>query len=200
MARPHSKNAYLTSREGEGEGGAKGAATSYAQELKDKVQVWSDYSATFYHPKSILELPAYTHGEEEERAFASYNQGAAVWHGASGTPGLAEEVVEERIRFFLEEADNPQGFQVLTDMDGFAGLAVAAVEALAEEFPKKAILTLSLHEQQSRMADINGSLALAGLSENSSSYIPIHSTRHLPPTGEWASMFHGHPVWEGGSR
>ncbi|NXN99320.1 MSTO1 protein, partial [Rhinopomastus cyanomelas] len=59
-------------------------------------------------------------------------------------PGCAEEL-EDRLRFYAEECDFLQGFQVLCDLhSGFSGVGAKATELLHDEYSGKGILSWGL--------------------------------------------------------
>ena len=56
-------------------------------------------------------------------------------------------LIEENLRFFIEECDHLQGFQFLTDITGgFGGLGAGLMEILRDEFPKTSIITFALED------------------------------------------------------
>ncbi|KAL2911740.1 mtDNA inheritance, partitioning of the mitochondrial organelle [Polyrhizophydium stewartii] len=114
--------------------------TSFSAQLSQAVRVWSDFNAPFYHPKTIFELLSHTHNDENNR-FLTFSRGREVFDELD----MINDLVDERIRFFMEEADSPQGFQAIVDtFDGFSGLSAAVLETLAEEYPKKARIVFGL--------------------------------------------------------
>lgn len=58
---------------------------------------------------------------------------------------MNEKVIEENLRFFIEECDHLQGFQLMTDVqDGFGGLSAGFLELLRDDFPKTTMTTFGL--------------------------------------------------------
>nr|KAJ3417538.1 Protein misato 1 [Polyrhizophydium stewartii] len=152
--------------------------TSFSAQLSQTVRVWSDFNAPFYHPKTIFEMSSHTHNDENNR-FLTFSRGREVFDELD----LINDLVDERIRFFMEEADSPQGFQAIVDtFDGFSGLSAAVLETLAEEYPKKARIvfglalpdTGGLSNEQQLVQKVNRALTLKCMSEASSLYIPLH--------------------------
>ncbi|EST09263.1 Misato Segment II tubulin-like domain protein [Kalmanozyma brasiliensis GHG001] len=110
---------------------------------------WSDYSRTFYHPKSLVsvggELMAPMPGSFNATAspensdgrvrFETFSQGARYFNELEAQ----QEVMDSNIRWFAEDADLLQGFQYNIDTsDAFGGLGSKYLENLADEFPKVA--------------------------------------------------------------
>ncbi|TPX67932.1 hypothetical protein SpCBS45565_g03456 [Spizellomyces sp. 'palustris'] len=154
---------------------------TYADELERKVSVWSDFNKLYYHPKSIVEIPHYLH-EDDRNPFSTFTQGLDVF----SQPDVKEDVLDERLRFFVEECDSLQGFNLVADaVDGFSGIAASLLEYLRDEFPKKAAITFGIHKplaleytQKSRtICSINSALLLEAACRTSSLYIPL-----FPPT------------------
>jgi hypothetical protein len=57
-------------------------------------------------------------------------------------------LIEENLRFFIEECDQLQGFQLMTDITGgFGGLSAGLMETLRDEFPKTSMITFALEDR-----------------------------------------------------
>lgn len=88
--------------------------------------------------------------------------------------------MEERVRFFMEECDSPQGFQIFTDIhDGFGGFTSMLQQALQDEYSKKSILTLALSPRQHSVKEnervlVNEALALKEFALTSSLCVPLY--------------------------
>lgn len=101
--------------------------------LDESVNVWSDYLRTFYHPRSLAITNEYKHNDDNT-PFKFYGQGIELWKNED-----YQEDFAERIRAYMEEADNSQGFQVLLDAhDAFSGVSCASLQHLKDEYPSKA--------------------------------------------------------------
>eukprot|EP00118_Oscarella_pearsei_P010354 m.63154 g.63154 ORF g.63154 m.63154 type:complete len:505 (+) comp35146_c0_seq4:50-1564(+) len=95
---------------------------------------WSSFLLTKLHSKSVLTVPGHFQGD----SFESYSSGLDAFKADS----FSGEI-EDSLRFFAEECDYLQGFQLLCDLhDGFAGLATSTVELIKDEFPKRSILAV----------------------------------------------------------
>ncbi|KAI8923785.1 Misato segment II tubulin-like domain-containing protein [Entophlyctis helioformis] len=172
----HAKNAFLQALDAED---ASTAKPSYASDLSSSVQVWSDFNSIYYHPHTIFELTTHVHGDEHNR-FLLYSRGRDVYDELA----MVDHLLDDRIRPFMEESDNPQGFQVLADtFDGFAGVNAAMMEALQEEYPKKARVVFGISppdrshmsREHQMLQDVNQALSLHCMSEAASLYIPLRA-------------------------
>ncbi|KAJ1340284.1 hypothetical protein BSLG_005110 [Batrachochytrium salamandrivorans] len=140
---------------------------TYASDLSRNVKVWSDFNSLYYHPTTIYELTTHTHGDENNR-FLLHSRGREVYQELA----MDETLMDYRIRAFMEESDNPQGFQVFMDtFDGFSGIAAATIESLSEEYSKKT----ELFSEQQLVQNINQALTLKCMSEYSNLYIPMRT-------------------------
>lgn len=76
----------------------------------------------------------------------------------------------------MEECDSPQGFQAFSDSDdGYCGLSSALLERLADDYPKKSILTtsVSMYPENDPVKLYNRSLGIHHLSQVSSLLVPL---------------------------
>ena len=102
--------------------------------LDREVSVWSDYLRARFHPKTNSILREYHH-KNEAKPFDVFGLGQEAWREGEG------DEIEDRIRYFAEEADAVQGFQlVMDDYSGFGGLGHKLSELLADDYPSKALL------------------------------------------------------------
>ena len=149
---------------------------SYSNVLWNQVQIWSDYNATYYHPKSLLEVSSHTHGDINN-LFATFTKGKAEFKT------VMTDLLEDRVRLFMEEADAAQGFQLFVDADdAFSGLGSATVGALLEDYPKKACFLYGIHapeyDKQAnsfRVKKVNRALLMKELMDLDCVYIPLHA-------------------------
>ncbi len=87
-------------------------------------------------------MPRYALGDSET-LFDSFNGGRESW----ADEAWKDNVMEERLRYFVEECDRFGGFQVMTTVaDGFGGLASGLLESLRDDYPKAGILTFGLEQ------------------------------------------------------
>ncbi|KAJ3247401.1 Protein misato 1 [Chytriomyces hyalinus] len=179
----YAKNEYLTfleTEEEEGDAAAKPSpqapkpAKQFSKVLDSSVQVWSDFNSMFYHPRTVVELGAYAHGDSVA-PFAIFNQGCDLW---TEDRALQEDILENRIRFFLEECDSPQGIQVLADIsNAFSGFASSCLESLREDVGKMCITVYGVSDNYDGVTEpiknFNEALALSHITEFASLYVPI---------------------------
>ena len=155
---PKKQNDFQRELEKEEEtGDAKDTADSDDQtnyDLDEQVDVWSDYLRARFHPRTNVILEEYQHGNPL-KPFDAFGLGVTAWREDG-----AGEQIEDRLRSFAEEADNVQGFQILSDnFDAFGGLGKPLTELLADEYPNKSAIsfttspaTYSLHSAKENSA------------------------------------------------
>lgn len=148
-------------------------------DFRNSTKSWSDFMYTRYHPRSINLLPAIN--KSTDVTFDCYTRGSQVW-----TENYFDDEFGDRIRQYIEECNNCQGFQTLFDgSDGFSGLSVKILEHLQDEYSKTS-LTIPIYSPQQifcgseatdAMCDstrvINMALTYANLIENSSLILPL---------------------------
>lgn len=108
---------------------------------------WSDYSRTFFHPKSLVSVggqlaapmpgsynAAHSSSDSNGRTrFETFSQGVNKYNQLESQ----HEVLDTNIRWFAEDADLLQGFQYsIGTSDAFGGLGCKYLESLVDEFPK----------------------------------------------------------------
>ncbi|KAH6582652.1 hypothetical protein BASA61_008436 [Batrachochytrium salamandrivorans] len=170
---------------------------TYASDLSRNVKVWSDFNSLYYHPTTIYELTTHTHGDENNR-FLLHSRGREVYQELA----MDETLMDYRIRAFMEESDNPQGFQVFMDtFDGFSGIAAATIESLSEEYSKKDRVVFGISQpknaqlprEQQLVQNINQALTLKCMSEYSNLYIPMRTANSADyESGRWRSNLKRH--------
>ncbi|ESW28828.1 hypothetical protein PHAVU_002G021300 [Phaseolus vulgaris] len=101
--------------------------------LENGVQFWSDYSKVHYHPRSLYELDGVWPVVEE---FNNYGIGRDCFAWAA-----QGEEISDRLRFFVEECDNIQGFQfIVDDSGGFSAVAAEFLENIVDEYTNIPVL------------------------------------------------------------
>lgn len=153
-------------------------------DFSSTVTTWTDFMYSRYHPRSINLLSV---GESnEEQPFDCFSAGTQAW-----TDDNFEDKFCNRIRQYVEECHNCQGFQTLFDCtDGFAGLTIKCLEHLNDEY-KKTLLTIPIFTPNparnvkagsETLADsvrvINTAFAYSNLIENSSLFLPLSTMGH----------------------
>ncbi|KAK3913705.1 Protein misato [Frankliniella fusca] len=143
--------------------------------LDKDVKTWSDFLVSRFHPRTVFVTNEYEHNSSEQ-PFDIYNYGTNLYKN-----GDFEDEFTDRIRNYLEECENAQGFQVLYDgTDGFGGIASSLSEYLADEYRNKSILALPLISPigditplQECIRTVNFALSLQKVSELASFLVPL---------------------------
>ncbi|XP_075217245.1 misato mitochondrial distribution and morphology regulator [Lycorma delicatula] len=144
--------------------------------LKNSVHTWSDYLRTLYHPRTLAIINEYKF-KDDVRPFNCFGLGASLWKN----PNYQDDMTE-RIRAYMEEADNLQGFHVLLDgHDGFSGLSSGCLQYINDEYATKAVLAFlclpadfpstTVIEDSKRVVNI--ALTVSSLPDLSSLFSPI---------------------------
>ncbi|OQV15376.1 Protein misato-like protein 1 [Hypsibius exemplaris] len=153
--------------------------------LESSVEVWSDFAGVAFHPRSLSSLDKYWINDQPE-PFDVFGVGLEEWKNKKVQASL-----EDSIRYFVEECENMQGFQVLMDgHDGFAGLGTAVLDHLADEYGSKSVLVYPLFptplpESGDAKKDFfrlfNYALSVAGSSDDHghNAYVPLSTTSRL---------------------
>ncbi len=151
----------------------------YDYDFKNNVETWTDFSYTRFHPRSVTILNEYEHSSVEE-SFDCYTGGIEMWRSEQ-----FEDDFCDKIRQYIEECNNCQGFQMLFDCtNGFSGLASKCLDHLNDEYSKTnfTIPVFSPKPQNFRNADtpmsesirvINIAMSFASLFEQSSLILPL---------------------------
>ncbi|KAI7903450.1 tubulin domain-containing protein [Cokeromyces recurvatus] len=146
-------------------------------QLDVSVHNWSDYNRIYYHPRSINSIV--THQMNNDLTpFDKYMIGKQSYQDNE----KEVESFEENFRFFVEECDHLQGFQIMTDVDdAFGGFTEGLLNDIRDEFAKTPILTYGLsdsyahYRMNKQIVTLNRILSMAHLTDLSSIYIPIYT-------------------------
>lgn len=157
-----------------------------AKSLRDKdydfhtnVETWTDYAYARYHPRSVTIIREFELSLNEE-TFDCFTSGTELWRGEQ-----FEDDFSDRIRQYVEECNNCQGFQVLFDCtNGFSGLSAKCLDHLNDEYSKTnfTIPVFAPKMQNFRNAEtamsesirvINIAMSFANLFEQSSLIMPL---------------------------
>jgi len=106
---------------------------------------WPDYSYTYFHPKSIL-IPTQEintvssiiidNFDQPSYSFNNWFLGRSLWSRNS-----FKDTLEDNIRFYAEECDYLQGFQILADsaeFSGFSSISTHICNYFDDDYHKKA--------------------------------------------------------------
>lgn len=147
----------------------------------ENTRSWTDYMYTRYHPRTINVLPM-QNSAADEISFDSYAFGAHTW-----TNKYFDDEFSDRIRQYLEECNNCQGFQALFDCsDAYSGLSMKIFEHLHDEYGKAQFTIPIFAPTQNRYNDanfnqilcdsnrvVNSAMSYANLFEYSSLILPL---------------------------
>ncbi|KAG5999014.1 hypothetical protein E4U52_000008 [Claviceps spartinae] len=111
------------------------------------VRYWSDYSRTYFHPKSAVQLYDFELNSSI-RPFENFSMGTELFSSLD----REQDIVDRDWRPFVEECDLMQGMQVFTSLDdAWGGFGASYLEHLRDEYPKSCIWVWGA---QSSMTDI----------------------------------------------
>lgn len=147
--------------------------------FSNNTKTWADYMYTRYHPRSINLLSSVN--KSNDIAFDCYSRGAQAW-----TENYFDDDFSDRIRQYMEECNNCQGFQMLFDAsDAFSGLSLKILEHIQDDYGKTS-LTIPIFspkqiscgpEASDALCDstrvINAALTYGNLIELSSLILPL---------------------------
>ncbi|KAJ3178326.1 Protein misato 1 [Geranomyces variabilis] len=177
---PYAKNDFLTHLdENASHSSSTEPAQSFSTHLESSVTVWSDFNKLYYHPKTVVEVPHFLH-DDDLKPFSAFTQGLDVM----ADHDFRDEFLEERMRFFVEESDSLQGFNLIADAtDGFAGITANLLEYISDEFSKKSAMTFGVHppfdrfdtDKGRKVATLNSSLLIEAAARSSSLYVPLYA-------------------------
>ncbi|XP_050099543.1 protein misato-like [Anopheles aquasalis] len=148
-------------------------------DFRNTVHSWSDYSYARYHPRSINMIERYAHSPTEGQ-FDTFPHGRGLWQEVDFQDHLVD-----RIRQYIEECDECQGFQTLFDCtDAFTGLTIGLLEHLHDEYGKASLVfpLFAPRPPTFKGADeatsdsirvVNTGLAFAHLPEHCSLFAPL---------------------------
>lgn len=154
-------------------------------DFQQNARSWTDFVCARYHPRTINVLPL-MNARNEETAFDSYSRGAQTWREQ-----YFDDDFGDRIRLYIEECNNCQGFQALFDCsDAYSGLATKIFEHIQDEYGKTMFTVPIFSPQQinaganapDALCDsirvVNTALAYTHLVESSSLILPLSTMSH----------------------
>ncbi|KJK92322.1 hypothetical protein H633G_03791 [Metarhizium anisopliae BRIP 53284] len=114
----------------------------------DSLWYWSDFSKSYFHPKSLVQLYDFEL-DSAIRPFERFDMGTELFTSLD----KEQDILDRDWRPFVEECDLMQGMQVFTTIDdAWGGFASSYLEALRDEYPKSCIWAWGI---QSPLADIS---------------------------------------------
>ncbi|XP_067950920.1 protein misato homolog 1-like [Watersipora subatra] len=158
--------------------------------LDDSVKSWSDYLKTHLHPRSLSVVKKFYHSDN---SFNIHGTGVAAYRNESLD---MRSDMEDKVHFFTEEADNLQGFNLITDIyDGFGGFATALAAEVADDFAKKGCIAFcpfqsvrNTQESSQSLHDlINTVQSLVKFAQTGFTVVPLSMVDN-----PWVSAHHSH--------
>lgn len=149
-------------------------------DFRNSTKTWTDFMYTRYHPRSIKVLPTLNETYQKS-TFDCFTRGTQIWK-----EHYFDDDFGDRIRQYVEECNNCQGFQTLFDCsDAFSGLSIKVLEHIQDEYNKTS-LTLPIFspkqidcgiESNEPLCDsiriVNSVLTFANLIDASSLILPL---------------------------
>jgi len=136
--------------------------------------LFSNFNGVNFHHKTINEYSEFKFREE----FKEFDFGYDLMKNEK------KDDFEDNLRYFMEECDHFQGFQVVVDVDStFGGMGVEVLTQLNDEYSKSSILTFGVtpysnranKEREELRRIINQSLTFHELVPLTSIYVPLSS-------------------------
>jgi len=147
-----------------------------------------------FHAKSLYPVPGLYEGTSD---FHSFDAG----QDCMAREQVAEDVLD-RVRWFLEECDRPDGIHVLVEANsGWSGVGATLLAQLRDEYERMPIFCISVQSPPPQSKTVGGSFAastplaqsmlnssrlLAAAVENATAVLPL-TTHYWPPAGTHAS-------------
>lgn len=152
---------------------------SDSRQLDNEVKLWSDFLRTRFHPQTNIVVREHSHANTID-PFDVFGHGVNLW--TNRQTYLSDEV-EDRLRFFAEEADFLKGFQMINDCtDGFGGVSAMIAEYIRDEFSGQCLLAFpvipsgyagTLDAQKSTSKLLNMALTAKGLADHCDLITPM---------------------------
>eukprot|EP00879_Flechtneria_rotunda_P013994 GHRR01014621.1.p1 GENE.GHRR01014621.1~~GHRR01014621.1.p1 ORF type:complete len:376 (+),score=113.27 GHRR01014621.1:168-1295(+) len=172
------------------------AAAQSLQQAGQQPKFWTDYLQVDMHPSTALVLPGVW-------------QGVAQWDGwgPAAPPGAAREAaeaVQEKVRWWAEQCDRMQGFQIFADdTGGWGGITLDLLQALRDTYAWQPLMYFSVQQQQQATSSspartarrtrhvLSSSISIAEVTQYSSLYVPMAApSKWLGATGGSSSLYY----------
>jgi len=153
---------------------------------ENTIKHWSDFNISYYHPKTTIELSEYN-VNDETAPFGSFSCGEELY--TSGYYG--EKIFDDNLRFFLEDCDQLQGFQVFCETNSaFSGFTSKLVEEINDEFGHHSIMVYGVENKNDNtiLSRINKSLCMNSFNESSLLYVPLEIS-NTPGNNFWSKYY-----------
>ncbi|KAL1723957.1 Misato segment II tubulin-like domain-containing protein [Schizophyllum commune] len=155
-------------------------AASPRTQSGSSVRYWADFSRLYFGAHSFQAVPdSYTSGRSADGDWGASRDTFARFNEET-------DVTDTAVRVLFEECDNPQGFQMTTDVCRFGAFAQGLVETLRDEYPKLPVLDFALlssavpadvdvDDTAGTPRAINDALYLREMGEVASGIVPIQN-------------------------
>ncbi|KAK4650430.1 mtDNA inheritance, partitioning of the mitochondrial organelle [Podospora pseudocomata] len=152
----------------------------------DTVRYFSDFSRLYYHPRSVVQLNEFEVASTIQ-PFEQFSTGEELFRELD----KEHDLLDRDLRYFAEEADFMQGFQVFMGVDdAWGGFGSRYLERIRDEYGAKiAIWTWGLESPLKTMPRdkrllrlANESRSFAELYTHSSILVPLSLPSRLPPS------------------
>ncbi|RKP11363.1 Tubulin/FtsZ, GTPase domain-containing protein [Piptocephalis cylindrospora] len=126
------------------------SAHSTSPSLRERIQREHGIPRDILHGKGMVHWPDLLMAPISPFSLSVVPPSAPMSHGSDGETWMrgeeqVETVLEGKLRHLMEEADAPQGFQVLASAgNGWGGVAYSLLDHLAEEYPRLGRIYLPL--------------------------------------------------------
>lgn len=159
------------------------AGTQPSKPTKSAVRYWSDFSRTFFHPRSLSQLYDFELNSSI-RPFDRFAAGSELFN----TLEKDEDMVDRDFRPFAEECDRMQGVQLFATLDdAWGGFAGRYLSSLRDEYPKTCIwlwgLTSPMNQvprEKRQLRIANTAQSIADACSLASMVVPVSLPERLP--------------------
>jgi hypothetical protein len=111
--------------------------------MSKDVRYWSDFNRLFYHPRSIVQLNEYELNSQL-MPFETWAAGEDLFQSLD----KEFDLLDRDVRFFAEECDQMQGFQLFaTADDAWGGFAARYLDSLRDEYGKTSIWVWGVEDE-----------------------------------------------------
>lgn len=126
------------------------------------VRFWSDYSRTYFHPKSAIQIYDFEL-HSSIQPFESFSMGTELFSSLDRD----QDILDRDWRPFVEECDLMQGMQVFTSLDdAWGGFGSLYLERLRDEYPKSCIWVWGAQSPATGILSEKRQLRMANLAQS----------------------------------
>ncbi|MCJ1308478.1 Protein misato 1 [Agyrium rufum] len=153
--------------------------------IPSTVRYWSDFSHTYFHPRSIVQLNDYALNSSLQ-PFERYETGDELFDSLD----KEHDLLDRDLRLWAEECDQMQGLQIFSGIDdAWGGFAARYVERIRDEYGKVGIWVWGIEgapgaiekNEKKLLRAMNIARSVHDISTRASLFTPISLPRVLPP-------------------